>query len=65
MRLGLGDADEAVPGIARLVEDDGQLGGLARARRALDDDDLVVLERLEDSLLLLVDGELAWIHALF
>ena len=42
----LGHAYEAVPGIARLVEDDRQLSGLARTGRALHDDDLVVLESL-------------------
>ena len=50
-------------GVAGLVEDQRDLGRLARAGGAFDDDDLVALERRQDLLPLLVDGQAVRIHA--
>ena len=52
---GLGDADDTMVGIAGLMENDRQLGGLAGTGRTLDDDDLILGQGVEDGLFLLVD----------
>ena len=59
---GLRDAHDAAPRVARLVKDQGDLRGLARAGGALDHHHLVGLERLQDPVPLLVDGQAACFH---
>jgi hypothetical protein len=58
----LGDADDALLGVAGVVEDLRDLGGLARPGRALHHDHLVFCEGVEDLVLLPVDGKIGVIH---
>jgi hypothetical protein len=58
----LGNSDDAVFVVPRFVEDDGQLGGLAAAGGALDDDYLVIRQVIEDLRALIVYRELSGIH---
>ena len=59
---GLRDADDPASGVARLVEDERDLRGLAGAGRALHHDDLVVCEGGQYLFPLLVDGKLVGVH---
>ena len=56
---GLGDGNHAGAGVAGLVEDDGELGGLSRTGGALHHHHLACGQGLKDAFLLLVDGQVS------